>query len=552
MLKKGEGCMATKRRTVRHSCLTHRQTRHPKRERVFCDMDGSRTGHTILIRLKVRMSQTIASWKKFMWNNSSAKSGQRLLAHNLYAGKHRSIREKFPYRLTIAFVSLMFFISACTTVSQPPVSQATPTRLSQAATPVLPTETPKPSPTSILPEELVEERIPEPTATPGVINRAVTTASENMGVDNLRFLGLFIADWINLGISALFILFAYFLAFWASKYLIIFIRKRTSSHFDNESVNKIGANLRFLVILPIIRFAINRLQFISVGVKTFFDDVIFVFAWYFAIVVIINLVEVGIEWVQENWVNEDRRQQFDPLVVLFNRFSRIVIITVGITLLLSNFGINVAVLTATLGIGGFAISLAAKDTIADAIAGIIILVDQPFRVGDRIEIQFLGTWGDVEDIGLRTTKIRTRDNRMVIIPNSSIGNNQIVNYTYPDPRYRVQTHVDIGYGTDVEMVRKLLVDTVSHVDGILEDKPVDALYFDMTGPAMRFRVRWWIESYMDARVILDRVHTAIQHALDEAGIDSPHFADNVNLIVEDETTQKLSKAFKPLGKKQDN
>ncbi len=158
----------------------------------------------------------------------------------------------------------------------------------------------------------------------------------------------------------------------------------------------------------------------------------------------------------------------------------------------------------------------------------------------------------MEDIGLRTTKIRTRDNRMVIIPNSSIGNNQIVNYTYPDPRYRVQTHVDIAYGTDVEMVRALLIDTVSHVDGILEDKPVDALYFDMTGPAMRFRVRWWIESYMDARVILDRVHTAIQHALDEAGIDSPHFADNVNLIMEDETTQRLSKALKPLGKKQDN
>ena len=54
------------------------------------------------------------------------------------------------------------------------------------------------------------------------------------------------------------------------------------------------------------------------------------------------------------------------------------------------------------------------------------------------------------DIGLRTTRIRTRDNRMVIVPNSVIGVNQVINYTYPDPRYRIQTHVGIAYGTDIE------------------------------------------------------------------------------------------------------
>jgi small conductance mechanosensitive channel len=73
-----------------------------------------------------------------------------------------------------------------------------------------------------------------------------------------------------------------------------------------------------------------------------------------------------------------------------------------------------------LGLGGFAHSLAARDTIEDMIAGLIILIDQPFRVGDRIEIAGLGTWGDVTTIGMRTTSIRTRDNRMVIVPNSSI------------------------------------------------------------------------------------------------------------------------------------
>ena len=81
-------------------------------------------------------------------------------------------------------------------------------------------------------------------------------------------------------------------------------------------------------------------------------------------------------------------------------------------------------------------------------------MDQPFRIGHRIEIEEIDTWGDVVEIGTRTTKIRTRDNRMVIVPNSTIGNNQVVNYTFPDPRYRIQVDIGIGYGTDIKTVRK--------------------------------------------------------------------------------------------------
>ena len=73
------------------------------------------------------------------------------------------------------------------------------------------------------------------------------------------------------------------------------------------------------------------------------------------------------------------------------------------------------------------------------------MVDQPFRVGDRIEIQKLGTWGDVVDIGLRSTRIRTSDNRLVIIPNNVISTDQIVNYSFPDPRYRIQLELAVGY-----------------------------------------------------------------------------------------------------------
>ena len=211
------------------------------------------------------------------------------------------------------------------------------------------------------------------------------------------------------------------------------------------------------------------------------------------------------------------------------RLGRVVVGLLGLTILLSHFGVNITAFAAALGLGGLAISLAARDTIADAIAGFIILVDRPFRIGDRIEIEQLGTWGDVVDIGLRTTRIRTRDNRMVIVPNSIIGSNQVINYTYPDPQYRIQTHVGIAYGTDIEAARQVIIQAVRHVEGVLADKPVDALYIEMGDSAMIFRVRWWIESYIDTRRMFDRVHSALQMALDDAGIESPFPIQEVKL-----------------------
>jgi small-conductance mechanosensitive channel len=127
------------------------------------------------------------------------------------------------------------------------------------------------------------------------------------------------------------------------------------------------------------------------------------------------------------------------------------------------------------------------------ISGIIILLDAPFRVGDRIEIQGLDTWGDVVDIGLRTTRIRTLDNRMVIVPNSNISKNQVVNYTYPDPRYRTQTEIGVAYGSDLRQVRELITESLRDIPGVIQDKPVDILFLEFGESAINLRVRWWMD-----------------------------------------------------------
>jgi len=260
-----------------------------------------------------------------------------------------------------------------------------------------------------------------------------------------------------------------------------------------------------------------------------FGDLVFLFYLGVGTLSAWRLVDYAIDLYVDRSAPRTDDATLEKVLPIVRRFARALLLVTSVTIALGRLNTDFSVLLAAVGIGGLALSLAMQDTIADIIAGFTILVDQPFRIGDRIEIEEIGTWGDVVEIGLRTTRIRTRDNRMVIVPNSTIGRNQVINYTFPDPRYRIQTHVGIGYGTDIETARSIIIEVVRHIEGVLPDKPVDALYIEMGESAMIFRVRWWIESYVDTRRMLDQVHTALQDALDEAGIESPFPTQNLNL-----------------------
>jgi MscS family membrane protein len=403
-------------------------------------------------------------------------------------------------------------------------------------------EAPAPAPTSLL-EEVAPTRTPQPTATPGALQQEVTRLVARAGLARTRFLGLTIPEWLSLVGSLLIVLVGYLIGTWVIRRLLPRAARRTATTFDDHFLQAIGSDVRWLVVLLSLQFATNRLTYFSAELKTILQDAYFIVGLVLGVRILFKLVDLADEWSRARMRDASREAEIEPLLVLLTRVSRVLVVLITGGILLSYFGVNITAFATALGIGGLALSLAAQDTIADAIAGFVILVDRPFRIGDRIEIQEAGTWGDVVDIGLRTTRIRTRDNRLVIVPNSVIGKNQVINYTYPDPQYRIETAVHVAYGTDIEAARRVLIDTVRQVEGVLPDKPVDALYIEMGDSAMVFRVRWWIESYVDTRRMLDRVHTALQHALDAAEIESPFPTQNLHLQVEPETAGRIAQTL---------
>jgi small-conductance mechanosensitive channel len=296
------------------------------------------------------------------------------------------------------------------------------------------------------------------------------------------------------------------------------LTRLTPSPWDDEFVKKIRRPIYFLVTLISLQFAFNRLVFIEAEIKQWMNNIFFSLEVVVIAIILWYLIDDLIIWYRNRIARGEEEIAFDTQVPTIKRIFHIILIITSFIIVLDRYGVNISALLAVLGLGGLAISLAARDTLEDMINGFIILADRPFRVGDRIEIQDLNTWGDVVDIGTRTTRIRTRDNRMVIVPNSSIGKGQVVNYTFPDPRLRIETDISIQENNNLEQIRETILETLRNLEGVLLDEPVDALVLQLEEGSVKFRIRCWISSYADKRRFLDKVLTALFHKFNQNGI----------------------------------
>jgi small-conductance mechanosensitive channel len=475
--------------------------------------------------------------------------------------------KRFPFLISLVLlcIALVASLEICVTTVSAQTESVDPT-----------TEATLPPPTvgagenTSIPDDSRPEVTPEPTLTPtpanivssagdeiesiasqelftfeGPVTRWIADLSVEYGWDQVNFLGLSVEDWINLALSVVFFLLIYhFGKRFINRGLHIVLRRTKLENID-AFLDAIRSPIDWLVLTIGLQFSLARLSFLSSGLRVLLNQVFFVAYLTIISILLWRVITFATDTFLHRNRTEEDIQRLSPIFMVVKRVSQSLVIILYISIFLSYFGIDITAFAAALGIGGLAISLAAQDTLADAIAGFLILIDQPFRVGDRIEIAGLGTWGDVVDIGTRSTRIRTRDNRLVIVPNSAIAKDQIVNYTYPDPRYRVQIEVGIDYDSDLKRARQAAIEAVRHVDGVLLDKPIDALFVDFGESAITFRIRWWIDSYVDTRRMFDKVNEALLEGFNEAGINLPNMTYDLNLKVDEGDVRQFTEKTRP-------
>jgi small conductance mechanosensitive channel len=173
-----------------------------------------------------------------------------------------------------------------------------------------------------------------------------------------------------------------------------------------------------------------------------------------------------------------------------------------------------------LGIGSVAIGFAFRDVLQNYLAGILLLLTEPFRIGDQI--LFGGYEGTVEDIQTRATFIKTYDGRRVVIPNAELFTHSVLVNTAFDVR-RLEYDLGIGFGDDVDRAKALILEALEESDGVLRDPAPDVLARELGASSVNLRARWWIhpprmQDALDAR---DAVIIAVKKKLVENGIDLP-------------------------------
>jgi len=206
--------------------------------------------------------------------------------------------------------------------------------------------------------------------------------------------------------------------------------------------------------------------------------------------------------------------------LLIQRVIQIVAYSIAAITILTHFNVDVKGLVATLGVGSLAIALAAQDTLSNMIAGFVIMVDRPFRVGDRIKTPN-NVVGEVFEIGLRSMKLLDFEKNLHIIPNADIIKSEVINYSYPNPKVRVKVDVGVAYGSDLEKVKQIMIDVCKQHPKVLKDPEPNAYFVNFGDSSLDLTCISFVNHYKDAWTTADEIRMAIYQAFDKHGIEIP-------------------------------
>lgn len=209
--------------------------------------------------------------------------------------------------------------------------------------------------------------------------------------------------------------------------------------------------------------------------------------------------------------------QYGPLLEII---GSLLIIIFGITNFLSTYHVDFGVLLAGVGVVGLVFALAAQDTLSNFFSGILLLLDQGFKTGDMI--YFNDTYCLIRDIGLRSTKIYDIVNHvMIITPNNSLANQNILNLTRPDRYYRIRIEVGVSYDSDPDQVEKLLLEVAEQNSDVEQNDPTRmplVRFQDFGDSSLTFVLVAWINNVIKLRQINSDLHHQVFHKLKEAGV----------------------------------
>lgn len=190
-------------------------------------------------------------------------------------------------------------------------------------------------------------------------------------------------------------------------------------------------------------------------------------------------------------------------------------------------GIEITSFVTILGTAGIALSLGLQGSLTNLIGGVLILILKPFTVGDYIKEDNKGNEGTVISIDIFYTKLRTLENRIVVIPNGILASTSLLNITTEGKR-RLDIDISVGYEMDISYVKKIIMEVIDAEDRILREEPIDVFIGEFGGNGIRMGIRAWAK-VDDFWPTLCDLREEVKKAFDQNGIKIPHNQLDVNI-----------------------
>ena len=308
------------------------------------------------------------------------------------------------------------------------------------------------------------------------------------------------------------------IADWIITTILSRLANRTSSTIDDRIIQILHRPIYYSILFMGLGISITLLQlpeiitFIFIGLFKSMAILIWSVALFQAFMHFIN-------WYSQQTKGKSIVQSHT--LPLFDNVGKVIIFMVAVYFIFISWDFNVTGWLASTTIVAMVVALAAKDTVANLFAGFFIMADTPYKPGDYINLDG-GERGYVKHIGLRSTRIMTRDDIEITLPNSLIANSKIVNESGgPLERERVRITLSVAYGSDIDQVRSILMDIAQNNENVCT-KPEPRMRFRSFGDSgLNIQLLFWIEKPEDKGRITDELNTAIYKRFNKDRIEIP-------------------------------
>ncbi len=307
------------------------------------------------------------------------------------------------------------------------------------------------------------------------------------------------------------------------------VSSKTKTKLDDYFIKALSVPLQMASVVIAAHIALHFVKLNPALVRVI-QDTLFVLIVLLVVVAVNNLFKAVVQWLHETAANKEFVRRFAPILEIG---EKLFVWTAGLMIVMKRFNYDISSLVVSMGVGSLAIGLAAQDTLSNIIAGLTILFDQPFKVGDRIKLES-GEFGDVLEIGLRTTKIKTVENYVLVIPNSLLVKSKVLNFYLPESRTIGRVSVGVSYGEDPEKVRRVMVKSALEVEEVLRQPEPSAFFTEFGDFSLNFLLVFHVDDPKKVFSTANKIRDRILENFKREGIEIPFPIQTIYLRRENE------------------